>query len=341
MPKEVAHILFADDVRAGLIESGAAWLAGLLAGAEPVYHFGSIATDSFYYTLGPGSRAANRWGEMVHGEQGEDTAAPVIEMTRRTRAAGDGAPDFADRVAFAAGFLTHMALDMSLHPFIYAISGQYYDADPGRRRLAMTRHRIIEGWLDHWLAGRRGLDARAHAPIDRLLAHGARNRAALAAWCEGFRHAHGVEIDPWPTLARCYGVHAAMLRVMRSRRAERLGRIANRLARGALDGHAALFYPARDALAPTALLELETFIHPVTGLPQDADLESQWRAARGLATNFLTALDHYLVGGANLDDLTRAIPGYSLSTGLPGTITAQAEYFHPIPLDRLASPGRR
>ena len=72
------------------------------------------------------------WGEIIHGGQGEDTGTPIREMLRRLQNRPPNAEDDA-RFAFVCGFLSHMALDIVFHPWVYAVTGPYYDPDPDKQ----------------------------------------------------------------------------------------------------------------------------------------------------------------------------------------------------------------
>lgn len=337
MPKEITHILFADDVAQHLIEAGAPWLAGLITAVRPSYHAGAIATDTFYYSvkLPLLDHSVGPWGEMVHGEHGEDTAAPMIEMLRRLRAGGEAMRNYPASVAFAAGFLTHMALDMTFHPWIYALSGQYYDPNEAARRLAVTRHRMIETWLDVAVARRRGLDPLHFRALDRIRRNGRANRAALRLWGESFRQVHNIDAAVWPQLKRNHRVHMALLRAFRRPLLALLVARADRVAEGRLKSFVALFYPAQGAVVPRVLMDHDGFIHPVTGLYQEGGHENLWTAAVARAVDFLLAVDRYLAHGADIAELTERVHGYNLSMGLPGCITANATHFQPVPLDTV------
>lgn len=336
MPKELTHIVFAEAVAGRLIDQGSVWLSGLLTATRAPYHAGSITADVFYYGLG---RQAGL-GAIVDGDHGQNTAAPMIEMLRRLKAGGDHAPDFAPQVAFAAGFLTHMALDMTFHPWVYAATGQYHASDAAERLLAVTRHRMLETWLDlHTLKQSRIGDAaaRALAAIDR------ERRVvdpALVLWAECLARAHRIEGRLDRTVKR---LHRRQLFLLSAYRSPVIGaglRLADQVSGGRLAGVAALFDPLAGAAVPPGVLDHEGFHHPVTGLYQEGGVDHLWDQAIGRAVEFLGAADRYLVHNADIAEVTQHIHGYSLSMGLPACITAQAEHFNPLPLEALR-PKRR
>jgi hypothetical protein len=392
MPKELSHILFADAVAARLIAAtappplgpqsyagssdrladgrfeDAPWLAGLIVGARPSYHYGAAAPDTAYYAAptfgrfwgrvrGRRSRiAAAPLGEIVHGDRGEDTAAAIVEMLRRLRSIDPRAPAFAHGAAFAAGYLTHMALDMTLHPWIFAVTGPSQDPDASRRRIALAGHRALEARLDLYLAARDGAMLRqgdpaanlagAFAALDAMVDPGPSirrmNLESLTLWGRCLQHVFGVERDLAPALKRGFRLHRLCLRLYRTSWIGVALRRLDRVAFGRLTPVAALFYPVAGSGAGAgpsfAAFSHSGFVHPVTGLHQDDGLEALWRSALDRAHRFLVAADRYLAHGADIAELTRAIDGYSLSMGLPHCPTASAEHFRPIPLSELMDP---
>src|SRR3954470_8822008 len=146
MPKELTHILFADQLTNRLDRIGP---AQLLRRNRATLHFGSIATDTLYYevTFPIIDHDYAHWGEIIHGGQGEDTGTPIREMLRRLQKHPDTANNDA-RFAFVCGFLSHMALDIVFHPWVYAVTGPYYDPDPDIQTSSQMSHRLVESWLD-------------------------------------------------------------------------------------------------------------------------------------------------------------------------------------------------
>lgn len=331
MPKELTHIVFAEAVAARLLDQGAVWLSGLLTATRAPYHAGSITADVFYYGLGRQARL----GAIVDGDHGEDTAAPMIEMLRRLKAGGDHAPDFAPQVAFAAGFLTHMALDMTFHPWVYAATGQYHASDAAERHLAVTRHRLLETWLDVHTLKQSRMGDRAGSALAAIDRERRAVDAALVLWAECLARAHQIDGALDNTVKR---LHRRQLFLLSAYRSPVIGAgvcLADRVSGGRLAGVAALFHPPARAAVPPGVLDHAGFHHPVTGLYQEGGVDHLWDQAIARAAEFLGAADRYLVHNADIAEVTEHIHGYSLSMGLPACITAQAQHFNPLPLDAL------
>jgi hypothetical protein len=256
-------------------------------------------------------------------------------MLRRLKAGGDQAPEFSGQVAFVAGFLTHMALDMTFHPWIYAATGQYYASDTAERRLAMTRHRLLETWLDmHWLKLSR-MAEQISASLTAIRRQRGQIDTALVLWGESFARTQRIERPLGERLKRLHRRQLFLLDIYRSPALSAGFMQADRLSGGQFAAQAALFYPPARQPVPQGVLDHEGFNHPVTGLYQEGGVERLWGQAIARAVEFLGAADRYLVHNADIAEVTQHIHGYSLSMGLPACITAQAQHFQPLPLEVL------
>jgi len=134
MPKENTHLHFAY----GLLEEfqGCDILKSV---SENIWHYllGSIIPDTFYYG---NSASLRRISESFHGKDGNPTNTTIVQVL-------DNARDMKD-ISFILGFISHCALDITFHPVIYYLSGNYYDESPEKRARAVYMHRHLETCLD-------------------------------------------------------------------------------------------------------------------------------------------------------------------------------------------------
>jgi hypothetical protein len=340
VPKELTHIVFADKVAAALPGRGRGRLAGRLDRSRDLYRFGAIAPDTlFYEVLLPGlDRAYRPWGDLIHGEEGEDTGRPIVELLSRLRAGAQGC-DADGVLAFACGFLTHMALDATFHPWVYSVSGQYYDPDPAAQADARARHRLVEAWLDLWVAGREPGGAGSGDPAPRSATNGPANSEVLDAYGRAFRAAWRIDADVCAYLRRFYRVQVRLVLLFpKAGLARRLAAL-DRASRGRMTAFVALFHPPADAPVPDRIGGLRGFVHPVTGDWVAGGLEAMFGRAETLALGWLEAADAFLEGGSR-SDLAAALGGLSLNLGLPDCPTSAARYFDPLPLEVLWPWGR-
>jgi len=169
MPKEITHWLVARRAAQGLART--AW-AGPVEARPHLLRLAAVFPDAPFYLGGPGDPAALRGlGARLHGAGGEDTYAPVRDLLEiRPRPPG--------LAAWLVGLLSHFSADAVFHPLVWYQAGDNFDPDPGRRSLAVERHRRLEAAIDLHLAG--GLERirvwslraslrRAEAPLGRLL----------------------------------------------------------------------------------------------------------------------------------------------------------------------------
>lgn len=332
MPKELTHIIFADRVAKAFRGRGDA--------GRDLYRFGAIAPDTlFYELLIPGfDRAYGRWGDMIHGENGEDTGRPVVELLGRLRAGAQGADPEAV-LAFIRGFLTHMALDATFHPWVYAASGQYYDPDPEARSQARLRHRLIESWLDLWVARREGTGPDGGGVLHAISGNRRANLDVLDAYGRAFKAAWRIEGDVCVYLRRFHRVHMRLASLFpNAGLARRLAAVDRAMGRR-MTAFVALFHPPSHLAVPEPIEGLRGFVHPVTGEWTEGGLEAMFARAETLALGWLAAAETFLDGGSAAD-LSEALGGLSLNVGLPGCPTAAARHFDLLPVGVLWPWGR-
>lgn len=173
MPKENTHIAFAARLFDSLDESP---LKEALAGHKKEYLLGSISPDIFFYHR---NEKKTEISSRLHGCAGEKTNEIIIAMLEDT-----DTPRKRD-FSFAAGYMTHTVLDMTFHPVVYYLSGNYYDPDFRRREQSQYRHRYIETVIDIMLAGA----LKSHRELSPALLRG----LAFTAWIENNFDATGEE----------------------------------------------------------------------------------------------------------------------------------------------------
>lgn len=335
MPKELTHILFADHLIDRLDRNGRAGLAQLLRHNRSTLHLGSIATDTLYYglTFPIVDRDYAHWGEIVHGGHGEDTGTPIREMLFRLQnQPGDKGND--GRFAFVCGFLSHMALDIVFHPWVYAVTGPYYDADPVRQADSQMCHRLVESWLDLAMIDRLHKEPGALDPLKAIRENRLSNLDCLRFFAESFRKAWRIDGNVARYLRRFYTVQMTLCRLFPSSAATATVVLANRLLKGRLRAFTALFYPTRSEYMPSDLFSFEKFRHPVTGETVASSLDDLWNEAADLGARLLAqACD--IRAGAAPGSLDPILQGRSLNIGMSATPSDRAVHFDVFPVERM------
>jgi hypothetical protein len=292
MPKENTHLLFAH----GLLEdlTGRPMLKEI-SEHQDAYLLGSIIPDTFYYAPG---KELTRIAEAFHGRDGNPTNTTIIQVLQAARGPRD--------VAFILGYLTHCALDITFHPVVYYLSGNYYDQDPVKKQQAVHRHRQLETCMD--------------ASLENPLRF---HRLIRSRFLKGLVFEEVVSSE--------YRTHTGDIRASLRRQivfnllftstvAYRLARVAVRLGMAKDPSYLGLFYAdvSRYACLPSPLRVADL----VEGSERTTSVAELFTRARGLACTMMEAAYAFRKGDAGMDELLRAIPGVSLDTGMLGVGTA-------------------
>lgn len=123
---------------------------------------GTIAPDIFYYyhILNPKrSLRAQVWGDLHHHENVVELVLNFLDIIKSTE---EGL--YRDRmIAFTLGYICHCAVDIVTHPYIFFISGDYYNKDPEISSAAQYNHLRVEFALDSFLLDYRwGMSAKEY-----------------------------------------------------------------------------------------------------------------------------------------------------------------------------------
>jgi hypothetical protein len=161
MPKETTHLCFADRLARTRSEEASPdpRLAAVLRAFPQALLWGAVSPDVFYYGF---SKRLTIVSKTLHGT-GDNAARPrALAMLDAACASRNG-----EMFAFCLGFVSHIVLDVWLHPAVRAFSGEQESPE------TVYRHRLIETWLarrdaSKW-AGARALDVPAGAKLAGFL----------------------------------------------------------------------------------------------------------------------------------------------------------------------------
>jgi hypothetical protein len=134
MPKENTHMYFAYDTLSSLDDKE---IVKLVSPYINDYILGSITPDTFFYSK---YSEVKDISEHIHGKDGSPTNEIIFSCLDNTENPRD--------IAFLLGFVTHCALDITMHPSIYYLTGNYYDKAPARMSLSRYNHSLFETGLD-------------------------------------------------------------------------------------------------------------------------------------------------------------------------------------------------
>jgi len=336
MGKEISHIICAEQTFQALSGKAGGSFLSLLKDNLSAFHFGSIAADTFFYGIRLPLEPVRLpcCGDLVHGSFGADSGGPVYEMLKALRDS-PGDPLFAGKAAFVSGFLTHIALDSILHPYVYHVSGNYYAECRTERQQARIRHRLIESWLDLHLLRQSSRDLAGFRRLADIRRNGALNGELLGFFFAACGKAFGIEPSRRKELFRGYRVQMLLNRAFTRASAAKLVRRLDRLFSGRLGTFAALFYPWEEREIPGEIIRFEAFLHPVTGERREGGLRGLWDKALERSEHFLLSQENFLFSRGDGAEFRNTVPGYNLSTGLVGGSIRDAVHYDCIPLERL------
>ena len=138
MPKENTHILFINDV---IHSMNCEETRTVLQANYESLCFGSIVADTFFYSS---NKEVMEISEKLHGKEGEKTNELTFDLLDRARHNRSN-----NLLCMTIGYISHCVFDMTFHPVIYYLVGNYYDNNESVRETAIYKHRLIETRLDN------------------------------------------------------------------------------------------------------------------------------------------------------------------------------------------------
>jgi len=296
MPKENTHLHFAYN----LLEDfqGQTILKDV---SEHLYHYflGSIIPDTFYYGNSPSLR---RISETFHGKEGNLTNTTIIQVLEKAEDPKD--------LAFILGYITHCALDITFHPVIYYLSGNYHDESPEKRAKAVYLHRHLETCLDQ--------DIKNVLRINDII---------RASYLNGLVFQKIISREFQVSMGKIKHSLRRQLAynmLFTSKTAYRLARVAFGFGLFKDSAQLGLFYGDTEhgERIPAVIVVADLLDgHEIT-----TTINQLFQEARVLAKTMMTAAYGYWIKTLDLDELLKAIPGVSLDTGRLGVSASSILY---------------
>jgi hypothetical protein len=285
MPKENTHLWFASTLLEEIRDRS--MLEALRSGMS-FYRLGSFIPDTCYY-----NSSIDRISLTLHGQTGLRTNLMILSVLDRARGMDD--------IAFILGYITHCALDITFHPMIDALSGDYYDRDPVVRENAQFRHRLLETCIDLKLGHTLRVYRLARPRLLRGLAFEdivSREFSVPAATLEA-------------TLRKQLLFNRAFASPAAYRLAVRLHSLGILRSLSLLG----LFYECA-RLDPDCIQDPISYTNPYTGEKFTESLSALFARARAKALPMMEAAWGFSEGKVSGEELVKLIPGENLSTGL-------------------------
>lgn len=325
MPRDLSHVILADDV----CEKLPAGMGKCIDAHKTAYHMGAVSPDSFLF--GSDSKLSTR----MHGGLGDDTRGLVLEMLDDVR--GEQNKKLQERKkAFVFGYLTHMAVDAAFHPFVYSVSGsQVPENNPDQEhvKLAKTRHRYVETWLDMHFINKKGYDFDNFRPLRKIVANVQNRREMTDFFCKNYQKNFDIKDDLRGLYKKSMTMQLFLAKVTKN---QTLGKILRRLD-NFLDGRLGIavsgFYQT-DRKIPEKLTEFSSYKHPVTGKTVHASIDGLRQDAVDRAALMIAAADRYAANG-NRQEFLHAVPNVNLDTGIVDTRLSDIKQAQPLPVSEL------
>lgn len=295
MPFENTHLFLADKVLKSLQNED---LIGILKGHLDYYYLGSIFPDTLFYARDDKlSRVAFR----LHGDDGQPTNRFVFDVLDRIREPGS-LRDF----AFAAGFLTHCAADITFHPVVFYISGYMPDASEKAKQRTSFLHWQYETLIDQMLNDRFRLE-------DLVQPHLVRNLAGPDAL--------GVDAD---TLIRHLEKQRGYFLKIRSRFYYHVFRVLSRLGIVPPESVAGFYESLNNG--DITIPERIGYRDVVSGEVIETSLEDLTDQSVDLGGRLVEAAHDYFTGTIDRQDCEAIMKGESLHTGKRGKTLKDVRY---------------
>lgn len=325
MPKEITHIHIAELIRDALPEK----LAHTLNQHSHTYQFGSMSPDMYYYdiTLPFEKKPDLEYGEYIHGRYGNDNSVHVLWMIEQTRKIRLDRPAEADaRLAFLCGYLTHVAADVIFHPYIYSVSGNYYDPDPEKRKQAEIRHRMFETCLDFYILGLRGQTLDEFGLLDRIRLDRNWKNPILEFYGTSLKE-HGAGDEVTRFSKRAFHKSRMIIRMFQSAFVGGLLVRLNRPLNGKLSIFSNLCYGKHTMKGKIDYANLEPAVHPVTAEPYDGRLPVLLKKSVTLGQKLCEAAWLRVKDEISEKQAGKVLKPYSLNNGLVCTPNEDMIYY--------------
>lgn len=353
MPKEATHVRFADKV-APLLKDSAFSLSPLTL---PFYRYGSILPDMLYYDVRlPWEKEPSvvPVADALHGKEGEDTLkiseAAVDFLTNsnlQKKFLGRSLTN-AERekgIHLFCGYLTHVALDATLHPVIYSLTGNYYHPDSREQKRSVERHRALETLLDLFVLGREGKSVRSFYRNDFLRLRG-EDKTLVASLFSAWLLLAGSEFTDkgmsgekyfrplYKTVLRALNRQLLLVHLFQ----HSFFRTLSSLLSCRIPALRALFYPAENF---TQYLKrknafdfqsVKVYTDPLNGLTKKINPPALEKRAMARARKMLSAFLLAARGKAQVNDMRRVLRGYSLNNGRVAVPVSRMQHYSLLPL---------
>ena len=342
MPKEITHCLFVEEVihQVDLKNSYGEQVSKLLEKHPQYIYCGSVGPDIPYYDInifGKLTCAGEPWGDLIHGQNGEDNSLYLRESALLLR---DMKPEVHEKcLAFMLGYLSHIALDRTLHPFVYHYAGNYYHTDLAARKNSIFKHRIIETSLDLFLLSMKKTTLNKYGLNDKLNLSTAdmSDIFAMLAKSLGGCDSELNNVEPIQKMyIRAFKKQKLFVKLFQKPFLKNILFITNKFTKFSVKTYSSLFYPSdqyEGYLKKKNMFDirkLTSYRDPVTNHMLKFNFSNKYKEAEELTIKLWQTYCDLVYDKININDFHKVFKGYSLNNGYINKPVKDMKYYNPL-----------
>lgn len=334
MPKEISHIYFSEEIKDSLNEE----IKKILNQHINLYYYGSTSPDLFYYYL-PNKKISKNitvidWGSLIHDDS--NNMEPIYHLLKIAKKNNNNKNEI---FSFISGYLTHVAADTIFHPYIYSITGYYYDKDPTLQREFQRNHRLFETIMDTFILNHIYKSSLKDFQLSKKLYLNNSERDILRLFGRTLKHyfypeIHDKDMDEFVNY--CYNNHMKLTKIFQKTWLINL-LIPLKKYSEHLDSILALCYGNHPE---SKLIDFFKFIeapHPVNNTTIHGNLFEFLIKIKKRGLDFILTIYEYLYENKDLNHVKKHIPNYSLNTGEIKISHEHMKYFNIHPAFKKVS----
>ncbi|WP_319542823.1 zinc dependent phospholipase C family protein [uncultured Pseudodesulfovibrio sp.] len=323
MPKELIH--FKTALTTGDALSGTRFSSCLDSQPHGLL-LGSVMHDALFYGINKNAGPLNRLAHQLHGVDGQDTFTLLRLQAEHASTLSDN--NLA--TALFIGMVSHLYADVSMHPMVWHLSGNYFAPDKKAKSQARQRHRALESLMDMVICP--DMIGRPLFSIKRLLRHVGDNLYKALPMKRLAELADISHDELIIGLHHAFSVFAALQGLYPNKTLSRiLFAAAPFLPRQAAEIITLFYAPQLMKQAGTIRGPIQ-FCHPVTGIALSKSIETMIHEAATKASFFCRSLEDVVFLGK---PLPQKEIGPSLDSGGSGTPADRMHHFANPPFPKL------
>ena len=328
MPKEISHIYFSEEIQKGLRPE----IQTILEKHKNLYYYGSTSPDLFYYYL-PLKKEFYELGTLDIGKYIHDDKENMTPIYKLLEWAKNDENQRWLIFTFVAGYLTHVAADTIFHPYIYSITGHYYNPDIKLQKLAQRNHRIFETKMDQFILERIYKMSLKDFQLIKKLSLTPQQKEILKFYGKAIQESFFPSIEEKKMMdfsLFCYNNQMMLIKLFQNQPLVSILGLIKKF-HFEIENHLCLCYGNH---LDEYKVDFETFEpapHPITGEIIEGNFFSFRDKIQERGILFIESMYDFIINKRlDLEFLKKQIPHYSLNTGMIQISHLEMKYFKPL-----------